>query len=432
MTAAEVLDLARDLIRIDTTNTGDADTLTGERAAAEYVAERLSDAGYAPEYVEGGAAGRGNVVVRLPGADPSRPALLVHGHLDVVPADASDWAVHPFSGEVEGGYLWGRGAVDMKHMVAMSLAVARRFKRDGVVPARDIVFAFLADEEAGGVHGARWLVDHRPDLFEGCTEAVSEVGGFSVTFDNGARAYLVETAEKGAMVLTLRARGAAGHASLLHERTAIDLLTGAVDRLNRHRFPLVLTGPVREFLEAVAEVSGVPFDPDDPETTVARLGNLSRLVGATLRDTATVTMLNAGYKANVVPGTAAATVDCRILPGRQEAFLDELARVVGPDVERDWYSMPAVETTFEGSIVDSMTAAVIHEDPDARVLPYMLPASTDAKSFGLLGIRHFGFAPLRLPADLDYASLFHGVDERVPVEALEFGTRVLDRFLRTA
>ncbi|WP_432994766.1 M20/M25/M40 family metallo-hydrolase [Dactylosporangium sp. CA-233914] len=427
--ADEVTGLVSDLVRIDTTNTGDPATLTGERAAAEYVAERLAEAGYEPEYVESGGRGRGNVIVRLPGADPGRGALLVHGHLDVVPADASEWTVHPFSGEVRDGYVWGRGAIDMKHMVGMSLAVARQFKRDGTVPPRDIVFAFLADEEAGGFQGARWLVEHRRELFDGVTEAVSEVGGFSLTVRDGVRAYLVETAEKGIMWLRLKVRGTAGHGSMLHADNAVAKLAAAVARLDAHRFPIVLTGPVREFLQGVGELTGVPFDEDDPEAAVARLGSLARMIGATLRDTANVTMFNAGYKTNVVPSLAEATVDGRMLPGREEAFERTLAEVLGPDVEREWDSLPPVETTFDGHLVDAMAAAISAEDPGARVLPYMVSAGTDAKSFQRLGIRHFGFAPLRLPPDLDFTALFHGVDERVPVDGLQFGTRVLTRLL---
>ncbi|WP_371483797.1 M20/M25/M40 family metallo-hydrolase [Kitasatospora sp. NBC_00315] len=427
----EVVTLASELIAIDTSNTGDAAAPGTERAAAEYVAAKLAEVGYETTYVESGAPGRGNVVVRLPGADPTRGALLVHGHLDVVPADASEWTIPPFSGEVHDGYVWGRGAVDMKGMVAMTLAVARQFKRDGVVPPRDLIFAFLADEEAGGFLGARWLVDNRPELFEGATEAISEVGGFSVSFDGGTRAYLIETAEKGVMWLRLRTTGTAGHGSMLHSDNAVAKLAAAVTRLESHRFPLILTDPVREFLEGVGELTGVPFDDRDPEGAVARLGNLSRMIGATLRDTANVTMFEAGYKANVVPSQARATVDARILPGREKAFEAELADILGPEVEREWDSLPPVQTTFDGSLVDAMALAIGAEDPGARVLPYMLSAGTDAKSFQRLGIRHFGFAPLRLPAGLDFTALFHGVDERVPVDALEFGTRVLDRFLRT-
>lgn len=428
----EAVTLVSELIRIDTTNTGDPATLVGERKAAEWVAEKLSEVGYETTYVESGAKGRGNVIARLAGADPSRGALLVHGHLDVVPADASEWSVHPFSGAVQDGYVWGRGAVDMKDMVGMTLALARHFKREGIVPPRDIVFAFLADEEAGGLFGAKWLVEHRPELFEGVTEAISEVGGFSITLKDDVRAYLVETAEKGIRWLKLRVKGTAGHGSMIHRDNAVAKLAAAVTKLDQHQWPLIIRPSVREFLDGVSEITGLEFPDDDIEGSIGKLGALSRMIGATLRDTANPTMLSAGYKANVIPSTAEATVDCRILPGREEAFDRELAELLGPDVEREWVGLPPVETTFEGALVDAMTASIIAEDPGARVLPYMLSGGTDAKSFQQLGIRNFGFSPLKLPPDLDFSGLFHGVDERVPVDALKFGVRVLDRFLRNS
>ena len=428
----EVVGLASDLIRIDSTNTGDPDTLVGERAAAEYVAEKLGEVGFEVTYLESGARGRGNVIARLPGADATRSALLVHGHLDVVPADPSEWSVHPFSGAVQDGYLWGRGAVDMKDMVAMIIAVARRFRRDGVVPPRDLVFAFVADEEAGGMQGAHWLVEHRRDLFEGCTEAISEVGGFSLTVREGRRLYLIQTAEKGIAWMRLRARGRPGHGAVVHEDNAVTALCAAVTRLGNHRFPLVMTDSVQEFLTAVGEETGLDFSGDNLEGAVAKLGALARLIGATLRDTANPTMLDAGYKANVIPSTAEAVVDCRVLPGRQAAFEREVDELLGPDVTREWVqSLPPVETTFDGDLVAAMDAAIRHEDPGARTVPYMLFGGTDAKAFSQLGMRCFGFAPLRLPPDLDFAAMFHGVDERVPIDGLTFGTRVLDRFLRS-
>jgi acetylornithine deacetylase/succinyl-diaminopimelate desuccinylase-like protein len=428
---AEVVELTSDLIRIDTTNTGDPATVVGERAAAEYVAEKLAEVGYETTYVESGAKGRGNVFARLEGADPSRGALLVHGHLDVVPADPHEWSVHPFSGAVQDGYVWGRGAVDMKDMLGMTLATARRFKRDGIVPPRDIIFAFLADEEAAGDYGSQWLVRNRPELFEGATEAISEVGGFSITVKDGVRAYLIETAEKGIAWMKLRTRGRAGHGSMVHDDNAVTKLTQAVAKLGTHRFPLVMTDSVREFLAAMSELTGMEFDEDDLDGTVGKLGTVARMIGATLRDTANPTMLDAGYKANVIPSVAEAIVDCRVLPGREAAFERELDELLGPDVEREWVSkLPAVETTFDGALVEAMTNSIVAEDPGARAIPYMLSGGTDAKAFSSLGIRCFGFAPLRLPADLDFSALFHGVDERVPVDALQFGTRVLDRFLR--
>jgi acetylornithine deacetylase/succinyl-diaminopimelate desuccinylase-like protein len=432
MAEDEVVGLASDLIRIDTTNTGDPDTLVGERVAAEYVAGKLDDVGFEVTYLESGAAGRGNVIARLPGAEPQRGALLVHGHLDVVPADASEWSVHPFSGAVQDGYLWGRGAVDMKDMLAMTIAVARRFRRDGIIPPRDLVFAFLADEEAGGLQGSHWLVEHRPDLFEGCTEAISEVGGFSLTVREGRRLYLIQTAEKGINWMRLRARAQAGHGAVVHEDNAVTALCEAVARLGNHRFPLVMTDSVQEFLTAVGEETELDFSGDNLEGAVAKLGGLARIIGATLRDTANPTMLDAGYKANVIPSTAEAVVDCRVLPGRQAAFENEVDELLGPDIAREWMlSMPPVETTFDGDLVAAMDAAILQEDPGARTVPYMLFGGTDAKAFSQLGMRCFGFAPLRLPPDLDFAALFHGIDERVPVDGLIFGTRVLDRFLRS-
>jgi acetylornithine deacetylase/succinyl-diaminopimelate desuccinylase-like protein len=433
----EVVELVGDLIRIDTTNTGDPSTTVGEREAADYVAAKLTEVGYEITRVESGAPGRDNVFARLPGADRDRGTLLVHGHLDVVPADPSEWSVHPFSGAVQDGYVWGRGAVDMKDMVGMTLAVARMFKRDGVVPPRDILFAFLADEEAGGKFGSQWLADNRPDLFSGCTEAVGEVGGFSLTLTDKqgepTRFYLIETAEKGMAWMRLRARGRAGHGSFLHTDNAVTTLAEAVARLGNHRFPVVLTDTVRAFLAHVSEATGMEFPDDDLDGSLAKLGPLSRIIGATVRDTANPTMLNAGYKANVIPSNAEAVVDCRVLPGRLEAFEREVDDLLGPDVSREWVTLlPGLETTFDGDLVAAMTAALHEEDPDAHAVPYMLSGGTDAKAFEeKLGMRCFGFAPLRLPPDLDFASLFHGVDERVPVDSLLFGTRVLDRFLRT-
>jgi acetylornithine deacetylase/succinyl-diaminopimelate desuccinylase-like protein len=432
----EVVELVSALIRFDTSNTGDPETTKGEAECARWVAGQLAEVGYQPEYLESGAPGRGNVFVRLPGADPSRGALLIHGHLDVVPAQADDWSVHPFSGAVSDGYVWGRGAVDMKDMCGMMLAVAREFKRTGAVPPRDLIFAFVADEEHGGNYGAHWLVDNRPDLFEGVSEAVGEVGGFSITLphkDGGERRlYLIETAEKGLLWMRLTASGRAGHGSMVHDENAVTTVAEAVARLGRHRFPMVLTDTVAQFLTAISDETGYEIDlrSTDLEGLIAKLGPISRAVGATLRDTANPTMLKAGYKANVIPATAEAVVDCRVLPGRQAAFEREVDELIGPGVSREWISeLPSYETSFDGELVDAMNAALVAVDPEARTVPYMMSGGTDAKAFAKLGIRCFGFAPLRLPPDLDFAALFHGVDERVPVDALKFGTEVLEHFL---
>jgi acetylornithine deacetylase/succinyl-diaminopimelate desuccinylase-like protein len=425
----EVVDLCRDLIRIDTTNTGDLETCAGERVAAEYVAGKLAEVGLEPRIYES-VPGRASVVARYAGADPSRDALLVHGHLDVVPADASEWSVDPFSGELRDGYLWGRGAVDMKDFDAIMLATVRQWRREGRVPPRDLVLAFTADEEAGSDYGARFLVQRHADLFEGCTEAIGEVGGFSFQISNDLRLYLIQTAEKGISWLRLHARGRPGHGSMIHDDNAVTALSEAVARVGRHRFPIEVTPSVREFLAHVSQVLGIDIDPQDPETAVAKLGPMANLIGATIRDTANPTRLAAGYKDNVIPSRASATIDCRTLPGRQDAFLAELGELVGPDIEiAPIQIQPALQTDFDGALVDAMVAALRAEDAGARPVPYMLSGGTDAKAFAELGIRCFGFAPLRLPPDLNFAALFHGIDERVPVEGLKFGVRVMDRFL---
>ena len=432
----DVVEVVSRLIRFDTTNTGESETTQGEAECAQWVAERLAEVGYQPEYVESGAPGRGNVFARLPGADSSRGALLVHGHLDVVPAEPAEWSVHPFSGAIENGYVWGRGAVDMKDMVGMMIVVARQLKRAGIVPPRDLVFAFVADEEHGGGYGSHWLVDNRPDLFEGITEAIGEVGGFSLTVPrpdgSQRRLYLIETAEKGIQWMRLTARGRAGHGSMVTDQNAVTALAEAVARLGRHQFPLVVTETVVEFLGAISEETGITFDTESPdlEGTIEKLGPMAKMLKAIVHDTANPTMLKAGYKANVIPATAEAVVDCRVLPGRQAAFEAEVDELLGPDVTREWIKdLPSYETSFDGDLVDAMNAAVLAVDPDGRTVPYMLSGGTDAKAFARLGIRCFGFSPLRLPPELDFAALFHGVDERVPIDALRFGTEVLAHFL---
>ncbi|MDR7274539.1 M20/M25/M40 family metallo-hydrolase [Catenuloplanes atrovinosus] len=428
--AGEVVGICRDLLRMDTSNTGDPETSKGERVAAEYVAEKLSAAGIEP-VVHETLPGRTSLVARIPGADPGRGGLLVHGHLDVVPADASEWSVDPFAGEIRDGYLWGRGAVDMKDFDAMVLAVVGQWHREGYVPPRDIVLAFTADEEAGGRYGAKALVEERAELFEGVTEGIGEVGGYSFTVHDDLRLYLIETAQKGMDWLRLHAKGRPGHGSMVHDDNAVTALAAAVARVGAHKFPLTVTPTVRTFLEQTTELLGIELDLDDPEKAIAKLGPIANIIGATVRNTANPTRLDAGYKDNVIPGRASATIDCRTLPGQQELFYEQLRELVGPDIEiesRD--PQGALETSFDGALVDAMASALKAEDPGARAVPYMLSAGTDAKHFNRLGIRCFGFAPLRLPADLNFSALFHGIDERVPVEGLEFGTRVLDRFLR--
>jgi acetylornithine deacetylase/succinyl-diaminopimelate desuccinylase-like protein len=424
--ADDVVTLLSDLIKINTSN-----PTHPERPAAEWVAEKLAEVGIESTILES-ERGRANTVARISGTDPNRKPLLIHGHLDVVPANAAEWSVDPFAGEVKDDYVWGRGAVDMKDMDAMTLAVIRDWARHGVRPERDIVLAFVADEEAGGKFGAHWLVENHPDYFADCTEAISEVGGYSMTVADDLRLYLIQTAEKGIAWLRLRAENRPGHGSMIHPDNAVTELARAVTRIGEYQFPIHLTPTMREFLTRTAEATGLPIDLDNPEAALSHFGNAARMLGATLRNTANPTMLEAGYKANVIPSTAEATIDCRFLPGHEDELYDTIDRLIGEHVTRETITGDiAVETSFDGALVDAMAAAVKAEDDAGVLVPYPMSGGTDAKSFSLLGIRNFGFSPLLLPPELDFTALFHGIDERVPVNALQFGVRVLDRFLRS-
>ena len=423
----EVVDICRDLIRIDTTNPGDHSG-PGERAAAEHVAGLLSEVGLEPVVLESHPK-RTSLVARIEGEDPARPALLIHGHLDVVPANAEDWARDPFGAEIADGCVWGRGAIDMKDMDAIMLAVTRQRLRAGRKPKRDVVLAFTADEEAGGKWGAAVLTQRHPELFEGVTEAIGEVGGFSVAVGD-QRMYAVETAEKGLAWMRLTATGTAGHGSMIHSDNAVTALAEAVARIGRHDWPVRLTDSARAFLEAASAALGVGFDPEDPGTVIGKLGAMGRMIGAAVKNTANPTGLKAGYKVNVIPQSATTEIDGRYLPGYAEEFFAEIDRLLGSTVTREFIHHDiALETTPDGDLYDAMSAALLAEDPQATVVPYCLSAGTDAKWFSKLGIRCFGFSPLKLPPELDFSGMFHGINERVPVDGLRFGVRVLDRFL---
>lgn len=428
----DVVTLTQELIRIDSSNWGDAPETVGEAEIAEYAAMRLREVGLDPEVIVTSSDDRRAVHVRISGTDPDAPALLLHGHLDVVPAMAADWSHPPFGAEVDDGFIWGRGAVDMKDMDAMILAVVRAWAREGIRPRRDIVVLFLPDEESGSVHGSHWLVDHRPDIFRGVTEAVGEVGGFSVTVRDDLRIYPIQTAEKGIRWIRLRARDRAGHGSMIHEDNAVTALCEAVARIGRHAWPVRRTKTVDRFLDELSDAYGVDLTSGDMEQILARLGTLGFLVGATLQNTANPTMLQAGYKHNVVPGEAVASIDGRVLPGYEHEFDETIRALVGEDILIEEVNADiAMEAPFDTLTVDLMASALRAEDAGARPVPYMISGGTDGKAFARLGIDCYGFSPLRMPADLDYWRLFHGVDERVPVDGLQFGVRVLNRFLQS-
>ena len=430
----EVVQICQDLIRIDTSNFGDGSG-PGEAEAAAYVVQSLREVGLEPQTFESDP-GRVSVVVRIPGADRERGALCIHGHLDVVPANAADWSVDPFSGELRDGCVWGRGAVDMKDMDAMILACVRDLARTGTVPPRDLVIVFFADEEAGGRKGSHFLVEQHPELFDGVTEAISEVGGYSVTVTDRhgdeRRTYLLQTAEKGICWLRLTAHGRAGHGSVPNDENAIVRLAEAISRIAAHTWPREFIPSVRTLLEGLGELTGTSWSDEDLEDLLDHLRGAQGFVRGTLQDTSNVTMLDAGYKHNVIPQHASANVDCRFLPGHEEQLLATITELAGEHVSVEVLHRDiALDAPFEGDLVEAMVAALRTEDPDAVVLPYCLSGGTDNKALSLLGITSYGFAPLRLPAELDFAPMFHGVDERVPVDALQFGARVLGRLIAT-
>jgi acetylornithine deacetylase/succinyl-diaminopimelate desuccinylase-like protein len=423
-------DLCAELIRFDTTNRGNGDA-TGERDAAEYVAAHLTDAGLDPLLLER-TPRRSNVITRIPGTDPTLPALLVQAHLDVVPADPTDWTTDPFAGDIRDGYVWGRGATDMKDMVAMTLAVTHQWANQHQRPRRDIVLAFVADEEDQGIDGAHWLVEHHPEHFTGVTAAISESGAFT-HHANGVRLYPIGTAERGTAHLRLTATGRAGHGSRRNNDNAVTRLVNALSRLAAHRWPVHLTPTVRAYLHQAGDALGVPVDlssDDAVDATLARLGPAATLAENTVRPSTTPTVLHAGYKVNVIPGTATAEIDTRVLPGTEDTVLAIIDQHLGHHITREFIGHQGpVEAPIESPWFTAMADALRAEDPDAVVVPYCMGGGTDAKAFSTLGIHCYGFAPLLIPEGFNYRAMAHGVDERVPVTGLEFGTRVLNRLL---
>jgi acetylornithine deacetylase/succinyl-diaminopimelate desuccinylase-like protein len=422
--------MCQELIRIPSVNFGDGKG--DEKDVANYVVNQLADVGIESKIYES-APGRCNVIARIKGSNPDRPGLVVHGHLDVVPANAADWSVDPFSAELKDGYIWGRGAVDMKNMDAMILATVRSWARSGYVPERDIVLAFFADEEAGSIYGSHYMVKNHPEVFAGCTEAVSEVGGFSVTVSGGKRLYLIETAEKGIHWMKLTANGRAGHGSMMNEENALTRLAEAVAKIGNYEWPQRYSKTVIAFFKRIAEATGKPYDESDLRPLLKEIGFASSMIGATLQNTANPTMLEAGYKANVIPGSASAVVDGRFIPGFEDELNSTIRELIGEHISVETITRDkALEVPFEGDLVEAMCNALIKEDSVAIPVPYVMSGGTDNKALADLGIIGYGFSPLKLPEDFNFMAMFHGVDERVPVEGLAFGARVFKEFLENA
>lgn len=426
----DVITLCQELIQIPSVNFGEGKG--DEEAAAAYVAAKLNEVGIATKIYES-APKRCSVVARFEGTDPSLPGLVVHGHIDVVPANAADWSVDPFSGLIKDGCIWGRGAVDMKNMDAMILGVFRLWARHGFKPKRSMVIVFFGDEEAGGIYGSRWMAQNHPEVFAGCTEAVSEVGGFSLTLNSGKRIYLIETAEKGIEWMKLTAQGLAGHGSMVNRENAVTRLADAISRIGNYKWPQRITKTNEAFLKKVAELTGKKYDSNDLTPVLSELGSISRMLGATLNNTANPSMLEAGYKANVIPQTASAVVDGRTLPGYEKELLDTVKQLAGEHVTvESLVSDIPLEVDFTGPLVERMIEAITSEDPEGIPVPYLMSGGTDNKALAKLGLAGYGFSPLKLPPELDFLALFHGVDERVPVDSLTFGARSLQHFLANA
>ena len=439
----------RALIRIPSVNPpGDPDAAAGrdstggETAAATYCADVLNAAGIPAEVLE--LSGRGSCFARLRATAPnSEPPLILLSHLDVVPVDAESWSHDPFGAELVDGVVWGRGAVDMKEMIAMELSVMVALQRSGAELRRDVIFAAMADEEAGGTFGALHWVRERPDLFADAAgrqaaAALNEVGGYSITV-GGQRAYAIQVAEKGIIWTRVRATGTPSHGSMPSPDNAAIKLARAVSRLAAGPRPPRLIPVVHGFFEGlglgeVADLAAAGQETEAQARLVAAVDDpvLRRSLDAMLRDTVTPNVIHVGKKVNVVPGTGEAEIDVRTLPGTdQAALLAELQAIAGDDViVESVHTMPPVEADADSAIVRLMQEELLRADPDATPLPMMITPGTDAKALGLLGIPTYGFAPLRLDADVPFLSLFHANDERVPVSALRFGLPVLHEVVR--
>jgi acetylornithine deacetylase/succinyl-diaminopimelate desuccinylase-like protein len=426
--------LCQRLLRIDTTNPPG-----NELRAAQLLAEELHAAGLEPTVMES-APTRGNVVARLRGTG-QMPPLLLTAHLDVVEAEPSAWSHPPFCGEVHDGCLWGRGAIDMKNMAAMSVAILARLARERVKPDRDLIFAGVADEEAGCRHGSLWLCEHHPELVRS-EFAIGEGGGFNLQVA-GKTFFTVQVAEKGVCWVRATARGEPGHGSMPREDSAVLVLSEAIARLGREGLPLHSSAPVRAFVRSLASHLPAPLRPlirmlGSPTMGPAVLNllpdpSIRRAFRALLGNTASPTVIRAGNKINVIPGHAVAEIDGRVLPGQsREDFMRELRAVLGEDVELEViHSLPPTVTEPKESSLYSIIDAVMAERaPEAPIIPFVLQGFTDAKAFTSLGAKWYGFAPVRLPPGLRFADMFHGHDERIPVEGLAWGTETLMEVVR--
>ncbi|MFC4223262.1 M20/M25/M40 family metallo-hydrolase [Lysinibacter cavernae] len=428
--------LCAQLIRFDTSNFGEGKS-AGERDIAEYIFSLLAEAGYEPHLL-GPTEERASVVVRVEGEHPELPGILVHAHTDVVPADAAEWTRDPFDGRVEDGYVYGRGAADMKDMVAMTLKTLLEWASEGVRPQRDVVVVFVADEEDKGEYGALWLVAEHPELFRGVECAIGESGGNATPLPaadgSTVTLYPIATGERGTLHMRLRAEGVPGHGSRPQPDSAITRLLGACYRINSFTWPIQLTETVRDYISVGSTALGHEPDLETEDGIMAAievLGEAGDVARATIRCSATTTVLRAGYKTNVIPGSAEADVDVRCLPGTEQFVLDTIDELLGENVTREFLSHQSpVSSSPHSPWFLAMRDAVLRSNPDGVVVPVCMGGGTDAKAFAALGIETFGFTPLTADPDGRTSAGVHGIDERVPASSIDGGQLVLKDFLQ--
>lgn len=425
----DAVELLQDLLRFDTSNPPGR-----ERPCAEFLADHLADAGLDPDLLEA-EPDRANLVARLDGGD--EPPLLLSGHLDVVPADPDRWTHPPFGGEVHDGVLWGRGTVDMKHMVAMSASVVRMLARAGAPLRRPVLLAAVADEEAGCDLGSRWLVDHHPDRVR-AGDALGEVGGATYRVA-GRTVYPVQVAERGVCWVRATARGTSGHGSVPRDDNPVLRLAAFLERLGPRALPVHPSPPVERFVTALADLHDQPARAAlrallDPRLSGLVTGLLVRdrsvagLLNAVVRSTASPTIVRAGSKTNVIPSEASAELDGRIAVGSDVGeFLAELRRLAGDDIDLEILkSRQPTATSPDTELFATISAVVAEHDPEAVVVPSVTPGFTDAHAWSRLGTRCYGFAPLPLDEDAPpFHELFHADDERIPVAGFRAGLRML-------
>lgn len=425
---AHAFDILQRLLRIDTTNPPG-----NEIEAARLLEEELQKAGIESTILES-APGRGNIVARLRGSGKKRPLLLT-AHLDVVEAEPESWTHPPFSGEVHDGCLWGRGAIDMKNHAAMSVAIMCRLAKEGVKLDRDLIFAGVADEEAGCRFGSLFLVQKHRELVD-AEYAIGEGGGFNIHLGNKSF-FTVQVAEKGVCWIKARVRGEPGHGSMPRSDSAVVKMAEAIAKLGKRGMPVRPPEAFKDFVAALAQNQPKIVGALLPKLLHPKLAphvlaalpdpSMRRALMAMMGNTASPTVVRAGQKTNVIPGVAEFEIDGRIVPGDTvDDFLEELREILGEEVELEvMHSLPPVVESDGTELHDLIRAVMRERAPESPVIPYMLPGFTDAKAFTSIGIKWVGFSPVKMPKGIKFADLFHGHDERIPVDGFHFGTRVL-------